>query len=83
MLTLESCRARIAFHFPAKKQAAAVMSALKADLKSSRQDQASVKLALESSTLFLEITSPDLPSLRAGINSLVRLVDTCFGCLNA
>jgi tRNA threonylcarbamoyladenosine modification (KEOPS) complex Pcc1 subunit len=62
--------------------AGAIYSALKPDIKSSPDKQASADIALNDDMVSIDISSNDLSHLRASLNSFLRLVRAASSCLD-
>ena len=58
-----------------------ICSALKPDTKLSSCSKEKVKISSDVSNVFIEIESNSIPSLRATINSYLRLINTSYKCI--
>jgi tRNA threonylcarbamoyladenosine modification (KEOPS) complex Pcc1 subunit len=58
-----------------------ICSALKPDTKLSSGSSEKIKISSDISNVFIEIESDDIPSLRATINSYLRLINTSYKCI--
>jgi tRNA threonylcarbamoyladenosine modification (KEOPS) complex Pcc1 subunit len=58
-----------------------ICSALKPDTKHSSDSGEKIKISSDASNVFIEIETDNIPSLRASINSYLRLVDTSYKCI--
>jgi tRNA threonylcarbamoyladenosine modification (KEOPS) complex Pcc1 subunit len=80
-LTLKSCRARIRISAKSKRAAASIRDALAPDLKRLPKTEGRAKISLSNSDVIFEIETPDVASLRASVNSYVRLADASYKCI--
>lgn len=58
-----------------------ICSALKPDTKISSGSREKIKISSDVSNVFIEIESDNIPSLRATINSYLRLINTSYKCI--
>ena len=61
--------------------AKSICYALKPDTKLSSCSKEKVKISSDVSNVFIEIESDNIPSLRATINSYLRLINTSYKCI--
>ena len=80
-MTLKSCRARIRISAKSKRAAASIRDALAPDLKRLPKTEGRAKISLSNSDVVFEIETPDVASLRASVNSYVRLADASYKCI--
>jgi len=85
-LTLKNYRARIRISAKSKRLAASIHDALAPDLVrlpiAGGELGGRTKIFLENSDIILDIVTPDIASLRASINSCIRLADASYRCLH-
>ena len=58
-----------------------ICSALKPDTKLSSDSREKIKISSDASNLFIQIEADNIPSLRASINSYLRLINTSYKCI--
>jgi tRNA threonylcarbamoyladenosine modification (KEOPS) complex Pcc1 subunit len=58
-----------------------ICSALKPDIDLSSYSREKIKISSDSSNVFIEIWADNIPSLRANINSYLRLINTSYKCI--
>ena len=58
-----------------------ICSALKPDTKRLSDSSEKIKISSDASNVFIEIEADNIPSLRANINSYLRLIDTSYKCI--
>jgi tRNA threonylcarbamoyladenosine modification (KEOPS) complex Pcc1 subunit len=84
MSILKNYKARIQISFEAHKStliAKSIYSALNPDIKISSDSGAKTKISVHVSNLVIEIETDDIPSLRAIVNSYLRLVNASYKCI--
>lgn len=86
MLTSENCKAKIQISFKASISkssliAKCIYSALNPDIKSSPDLGVRTRACVYNSNLYIEIETNDIPSLRAIINSYLRLANASYKCI--
>lgn len=80
-LTLQSCRARIRISAKSRRAAASIRDALAPDLKRLPKAEGRAEISLKDSDIIFTIETPDVASLRASVNSYIRLADASYRCL--
>jgi len=80
-LTLKSCRARIRVSAKSRRAAASIRDALAPDLKRLPKIEGRAEISLINSDVIFDIETSDIASLRATVNSYVRLADASYRCL--
>jgi tRNA threonylcarbamoyladenosine modification (KEOPS) complex Pcc1 subunit len=82
-LTLKNCRARVRLSTKSKRIAASISAALAPDLsrlpKGDESD--STEICLDGYDVLFNTKTDDIATLRASINSYLRLADTSYRCL--
>jgi tRNA threonylcarbamoyladenosine modification (KEOPS) complex Pcc1 subunit len=68
----------VSTHSPIAK---CICSALKPDIDPSSYSREKIKISSDSSNVFIEIWADNIPSLRANINSYLRLINTSYKCI--
>ncbi len=58
-----------------------ICSALKPETELLSYSREKIKISSDSSNVFIEIWADNIPSLRANINSYLRLIDTSYKCI--
>jgi tRNA threonylcarbamoyladenosine modification (KEOPS) complex Pcc1 subunit len=58
-----------------------ICSALKPDTKLSSDSNEKIKISSDASNVFIEIEADNIPSLRASINSYLRLINISYKCI--
>lgn len=81
--TLSQRRFNATIEIRAGASAHAIYSALKPDVKSSPERQASADIKLSDDKITIDISSNDLSHLRASLNSYLRLAGAASSCLDA
>ncbi|MEP0825387.1 MAG: hypothetical protein HRF40_07870 [Nitrososphaera sp.] len=83
---MKNYRAKIRISAKSERMSASIRDALAPDLvrlpKTGGEGGGRTKIFLKNSDIVLDIATPDIPSLRASINSYVRLVDASSRCLH-
>ena len=86
MLMLKNYKARIQISFKAPVYrssliAKSIYSALNPDTKFSSDSGLRARISVDISNVFIEIETNDIPSLRAAINSYLRLANASYRCI--
>ena len=79
-MTLKSCRARIMVSAKSTRAAASIRDALAPDLKRLPKAEGRAEISLRNSDVIFTIETGDVVSLRANVNSYIRLVDASYKC---
>ena len=80
--SLKGYKAKIKVSAKSKYKAAAVCNALAPDLHVIPKTNSSrTEISLKNSDIILKIETSDIASLRASVNSYLRLADTSYKCL--
>jgi tRNA threonylcarbamoyladenosine modification (KEOPS) complex Pcc1 subunit len=88
ILVRRHCKSEIKFSFPSDNQRArhvaeAAFSALRPDTKYFSKDNLSVsKISLDDNMITIRLEANDIPSLRASLNSYLRLFSLCINTLS-
>ena len=77
-MTLENCRARIRISAKSRRAAASIRDALAPDLKRLPKTEGKAEISLKNSDVIFDIDTPDVASLRASVNSYIRLADASY-----
>lgn len=77
---MKNCRARIRVSAKSRRAAASIRDALAPDLKRLPKTEGRAEISLTDSDVVFEIETPDIASLRASINSYIRLADASYKC---
>lgn len=79
-MTRKSCRAevKVTVRGPAARS---IYSALEPDMKK-LEGRDRLAMSLQRSSIFFKIQTDDLASLRANVNSYLRLVDASYRCIS-
>jgi tRNA threonylcarbamoyladenosine modification (KEOPS) complex Pcc1 subunit len=80
-LTLKSCRARIKISPGSRRVATSIRDALSPDLKRLPKTEGRAEISLKNSDIVFTIETGDIASLRASINSYIRLADASYKCI--
>ena len=80
-MTSTSCTAEIRISAKSEKIASSVCSALAPDLKRLPKDEGRATISLSGSSVVFKIETHDLATLRASVNSYLRLADASYRCL--
>jgi tRNA threonylcarbamoyladenosine modification (KEOPS) complex Pcc1 subunit len=80
-LTLKNCRARIRISTKSSRAAACIRDALAPDLKRLPKTEGRAEISLKNSDVIFDIETPDIASLRANVNSYIRLADASYKCI--
>lgn len=80
-MTLKSCRAKIRVSAKSRRVAASIRDALAPDLKRLPKTEGRAEISLKNSNIIFTIETDDIASLRASINSYIRLADASYKCI--
>ncbi|AIC14211.1 KEOPS complex subunit Pcc1 [Nitrososphaera viennensis] len=80
-MTSKACKAEIRIRVKGPSKAGPIYSALAPDLKKLEGKNERLELQVSGSRLTFSIETDDLASLRANVNSYLRLVDAAHRCL--
>jgi tRNA threonylcarbamoyladenosine modification (KEOPS) complex Pcc1 subunit len=82
-LTLKNCRAKVLLSTKSKCVAASISAALVPDLSHLPKGDESDKteICIDGSDILFDTKTDDIATLRASINSYLRLADTSYRCL--
>ena len=80
-LTLKGCKSEIKVSAKSKEIAAAVYHALAPDLSLMSKTECRAETCLENSKFVFRIETNDIATLRANINSYLRLAEASYNCL--
>jgi tRNA threonylcarbamoyladenosine modification (KEOPS) complex Pcc1 subunit len=80
-LNSKSYKARITVSTRSRRIAASICHALAPDLQLMSTTDCIPEISLERSTVIFKIDTSDIASLRASINSYLRLADASYKCL--
>ena len=80
-LTLKGYKAKIKVSAKSKRIAAAVRDALAPDLRLMPTRNRRAEISLKNADVVFKIETSDIASLRASINSYLRLADSSYKCL--
>jgi tRNA threonylcarbamoyladenosine modification (KEOPS) complex Pcc1 subunit len=75
---LGNCRARIRISAKSRRAAASIRDALAPDLKRLPKTEGRAEISLKNSDVIFDIDTPDVASLRASVNSYIRLADASY-----
>lgn len=81
ILNLKSYKARIKVSTRSKRVAAGICHALAPDLRLTSLAGSRAKIFLKGSEVIFKIETSDIASMRASINSYLRLADASYKCL--
>jgi tRNA threonylcarbamoyladenosine modification (KEOPS) complex Pcc1 subunit len=81
ILNLKSYKARIKVSTRSKRVAAGICHALAPDLRLTSLTGSRAKIFLKGSEVIFRIETSDIASMRASINSYLRLADASYKCL--
>jgi len=81
MSALKSCRARIKLSPKSRRAAASIRHALAPDLKRLPKTEGRAEISLKNSDVIFTVETGDIASLRASINSYIRLADASYKCI--
>lgn len=82
-MTLKSCRARIRISTRSGRVAGSIRAALALDLKRLLKDDEGgrAEISLSGSNIIFRVETGDLATLRASVNSYLRLADASYKCI--
>lgn len=80
-MTLKSCRARIRVSAKSRRAAISIRDALAPDLARLPKTEGRAEISLKNSDIIFDIETADVSSLRASVNSYIRLADASYRCL--
>ncbi len=80
-LNLKSYKARIKVSARSKRVAAGICNALAPDLRLTPPTGSRTEIFLENSEIIFKVETSDIASMRASINSYLRLADASYNCL--
>jgi tRNA threonylcarbamoyladenosine modification (KEOPS) complex Pcc1 subunit len=80
-LNLKSYKARIKISARSQREAAGIYRALEPDLRLMPSTGCRAEISLKNSEIIFRTETSDIASLRASINSYLRLADTSYKCL--
>lgn len=80
-MTLKNCRARIRISVKSRRSAASIYDALVPDLKRLPKTEGRTEISLENSDIIFEFETLDIASLRASVNSYIRLAEVSYKCI--
>jgi len=80
-LSLTSYKARVVLSTTSKHMTACICDALAPDLRLLPSTDSRAELSLRETELVFNLEAADLASLRASINSYLRLADASYRCL--
>jgi tRNA threonylcarbamoyladenosine modification (KEOPS) complex Pcc1 subunit len=78
---LKSYKAKIKVSTRSKRMAAGIYDALAPDLRMLRASDSRSALSLKQTHVVFKIVTSDIASLRASVNSYLRLADVSYKCL--
>ncbi|AFU59308.1 MAG: KEOPS complex subunit Pcc1 [Nitrososphaera sp.] len=78
---MKSYRAKIRVSAKSSRVAASIHDALAPDLKRLPKTEGRAAISLKNSDIIFDIETPDIASLRASINSYIRLADASYKCI--
>ena len=80
-MTLKSYRAKIRVSTKSSRAATSIRDALAPDLKHLPKTEGRAEISLKNSDIIFIIETNDIASLRASVNSYLRLVDASYRCI--
>lgn len=78
---MKSYRAKIKISAKSRRVAASIRDALAPDLKRLPKTEGRAEISLKNSDVVFDIETGDIASLRASINSYIRLADASYKCI--
>jgi tRNA threonylcarbamoyladenosine modification (KEOPS) complex Pcc1 subunit len=78
---LKSYRAKIRVSAKSRRVAGSIRDALAPDLKRLPKTEGRAKISIKDSDVIFTIETDDIASLRASINSYIRLADASYKCI--
>lgn len=82
-MTSKSYRARIKLSAKSRRVATSIRDALAPDLKRLPKTEGRAEISLKNSDVIFTIETNDIASLRASVNSYLRLADASYRCITA
>ncbi|HXV45043.1 MAG TPA: KEOPS complex subunit Pcc1 [Nitrososphaera sp.] len=79
--TLKSYRAKIKISPRSRRVAVSIRDALAPDLKRLPKAEGRTEISLKNSDIIFTIETNDIASLRASVNSYIRLADAAYKCI--
>ena len=80
-MTSKSYTARIKISTKSRRAAASIRDALAPDLKRLPKTEGRAQISLKNSDVIFTIETGDIASLRASVNSYIRLADASYKCI--
>ncbi|MGI0048028.1 MAG: KEOPS complex subunit Pcc1 [Nitrososphaera sp.] len=80
-MTSKSYRARIKLSAKSRRVATSIRDALAPDLKRLPKTEGRAEISLKNSDIVFTIETNDIASLRASVNSYLRLADASYRCI--
>lgn len=80
-MTSQSCRARIRVSARSRRAASSIRDALAPDIRHLPKTEGRATISLSNSDVIFDIKTPDIASLRASVNSYIRLADASNKCI--
>ena len=80
-MTLKSCKAKVTLSPKNKRAASSIRAALAPDLARLPKDEGRATISLYNSDIIFKIETGDIATLRASINSYLRLADASYRCI--
>lgn len=80
-MTLISYKAKIRISTKSRRVATSIRDALAPDLKRLPKTEGRARISLKDSDVVFAIETVDIASLRASINSYIRLADASYECI--
>ena len=80
-MTLINCRARIRISAKSRRAAISIRDALAPDLARMPKTEGRGEISLKNSDVIFDIETADVVSLRASLNSYIRLADASYRCI--
>ncbi len=78
---MKSYKAKIKISAKSRRVAASIRDALAPDLKRLPKTEGRAEISLKNSDVIFDIETGDIASLRASINSYIRLADASYKCI--
>ena len=80
-MTLKSYRAKIKVSVESKRAATSIRDAILPDLRRLPKTDGTASISLKKSAIIFTIKTNDIASLRASVNSYLRLADASYKCV--
>lgn len=77
---MKNCRAKIRVSAKSSRTAASIRDALAPDIRRLPKTEGRAEISLKGSEIIFDIETPDIASLRASVNSYIRLADASYRC---